>query len=203
MENSKAYLDFKEQINAVGVNRKDGYYPKLLDEIYDWERDEIEKLIWFHFCDKDDLDMASFLPKLQKYPGILKLEEKLSDSPIPSEQSSVISITLLGIKEDDKYLDVIKENIRLEPNKIQNVARLAYCKPSKKIYDVLVDVYINSEDGVMRSTAVTGILCNKGYIKDPLSIKEMMANVELRKKFRSDDIVERKKIIERFESDNL
>lgn len=42
MENSKAYLDFKEQINAVGVNRKDGYYHRLLDEIYDWERDEIK-----------------------------------------------------------------------------------------------------------------------------------------------------------------
>lgn len=203
MENSKEYLDFKEQINAVGVNRKDGYYPKLLDEIYDWERDEIEKLIWFHFCDKDDLDMAIFLPKLQKYPGILKLEEKLSDSPIPSEQSSVISITLLGIKEDDKYLEVIKENIRLEPNKIQNVARLVYCKPSKKIYDVLVDVYINSEDEVMRSIAVRGILYNKGYIKDPHNIKEMMANVGLSKKFRSDDVFERKKIIERFETDNL
>ena len=201
VENSKAYLDFKEQINAVGVNRKDGYYPKLLDEIYDWERNEIEKLIWSQFCDKDDLGMAIFLPKLKKYPGIQKLEEKLSVSPIPSNQSSVISIILFGIKEDDKYLEVIKENIRLEPNKIQNiqnVAMLVYCKPSKKIYDVLVDVYINSEDEVMRSTAVTGILYNKGYIKDPLSIKEMNDNVELRKKFRLDDVVERKKIIERF-----
>lgn len=77
--------------------------------------------------------MAIFLPKLQKYAGVQKLEEKLSASSIPSEQSSVISIILLGIKEDDKYLDVIKENIRLEPNKIQNVARLVYCKPSKNI----------------------------------------------------------------------
>lgn len=40
MENSKAYKYFIEQLCVVGSKRMDGYYPKLMEEINNWERSE-------------------------------------------------------------------------------------------------------------------------------------------------------------------
>lgn len=34
MENSKAYKYLIEQINATGLKKLDGYYPKIMEEIY-------------------------------------------------------------------------------------------------------------------------------------------------------------------------
>lgn len=56
---------------------------------------------------------------------------------------------------------------------------------------------------VNRSTAVMGLLFNKGIIKDRKSIKESNETIELRKKFKSEDREERKRILERFEKGEL
>lgn len=53
------------------------------------------------------------------------------------------------------------------------------------------------------STAVMGFLFNKGIIKDRKSIKESNETIELRKKFKSEDREERKRILERFEKGEL
>lgn len=45
------------------------------------------------------------------------------------------------------------------------------------------DIYINNK--VNRSTAVMGILSNKGFIKDRRSMKESNEAIELRKKCKS------------------
>ena len=111
MENSKAYSYFIEQLNAVGTKRMDGYYPKLMEEIYDWERDEIEDIVWKQFCEKEDIDVAAFLPKLKKYQGVEKLKEMLLTSTVPSERSVTLSIILYEINEDKTYLEIIKKNI--------------------------------------------------------------------------------------------
>ncbi len=203
MENSKAYSYFIEQLNAVGTKRMDGYYPKLMEEIYDWERDEIEDIVWKQFCEKEDIDVAAFLPKLKKYQGVEKLKEMLLTSTVPSERSVTLSIILYEINEDKTYLEIIKKNIELEPNKISNVSKLIYCKPNCKIYELLVEIYINSESDIIRSTAVTGILYNKGIITNPLDLQEIIKNIDLERKFDSDDLTERKKIIEKFEKHQL
>ena len=52
-------------------------------------------------------------------------------------------------------------NIVKSPDDISHVASLAYCRPSEKIYSMLVYIYINSEYEVIRSMAVTGIYCLK------------------------------------------
>lgn len=52
-------------------------------------------------------------------------------------------------------------------------------------------------------TAVMGLLFNKGIIKDRKSIKESNETIELRKKFKSEDREERKRILERFEKGEL
>lgn len=53
------------------------------------------------------------------------------------------------------------------------------------------------------STAVMGLLFNKGIIKDRKSIKESNETIELRKKFKSENREERKRILERFEKGEL
>lgn len=201
MENSKAYKELFEQLNTTGIQKKDGYYPRIMEEIYDWEREEVEKVIWEAF--PRDIYLAQFLPKLKKYDGVKALKERLVKCSIPSGGSVTISEVLYECTGDDKYLDVIKKNIDKDEDDISYVATLAYCKPCKKAYDLLVDIYLESNNEISRSAAVTGILYNKGVIKDPHDLQEMSVNVELGRKFDEDDKDERKKIIERFENGQL
>ena len=100
-------------------------------------------------------------------------------------------------------MDLIKRNIDASPETISFVSILSYCKPCQRLYDILVDIYINNSNKVNRSTAVMGILYNKGIIKDRSSIKESNDVISLRKKFKSEDIAERKKILEKFENGEL
>lgn len=203
MENSKAYNYLFEQIHATGVKKRDGYYPRIMEEIYEWEREEVEDVIWKKFHENRDIDLAIFLPKLRKYDGIEALKKALFECIIPSDSSVMICQILYQFTDAVKYLDIIKQNIDKEPDKISYVSVLSYCKPSKKAYDLLVDIYINSTNKTIRSTAVTGILYNKNLIKNPLDLQEMMANLNLERKFDSEDIHDRKNIIELFESGQL
>lgn len=52
MQNSKAYDCLIKQLNANGSEKMDGYYPKVMEEIYDWEREEVEDIIWDAFLIK-------------------------------------------------------------------------------------------------------------------------------------------------------
>lgn len=203
MENSKAYKYLFEQINASGFEKLDGYNLKIIEEIYEWEREEVEEVIWRRFHENKDVDLAKFLPVLKKYDGIQALKKALRECVIPSESSVVISQVLYEYTEDEQYLDIIMQNIEKEENKISNVAVLSYCKPCEKVYNLLIDIYLNNKNKTIRSTAVTGILYNKGIIADPLSLKEVMRNVELKRKFISDDMNERRKIIAMFENGSL
>ena len=49
MDNSIAYKQLLKQINAVGSEKLNGYYPNTLEEIYDWERNKVEDIIWSAF----------------------------------------------------------------------------------------------------------------------------------------------------------
>ncbi len=199
MENSKAYVYFFKQMNASGSKKSDGYDSKILDEVYDWEREEVEEIIWKEFQKGKDGDLAVFLPKLRRYDGIGALKKALAKCRIPSGQSVLISQILYENTGNDNYLDIIKQNIDKEENKISNVATLAYCTPCKKAYNFLVDIYLRNNNEYIRSTAVTGMLYNKGMIDDPTDIKEMTSKVELSRKFMALDINKRKEIVEMFE----
>lgn len=50
MENSQAYIEFKNQIKATGNQKMAGYNSKTLDEIFEWEREEVENLICIIFA---------------------------------------------------------------------------------------------------------------------------------------------------------
>lgn len=203
MQNSSAYNCLIQQFNANGPEKMDGYYPRLMEEIYDWEREEVEDIIWDAFNHKKEMGVAQFLPKLKKHDGIKALRESPYLLQIPSEASVEIGKVLYEMTGDEGYLDIIKRNIDASPETISYVSSLSYCKPCQRLYNILADIYINSNNKVNRGTAVMGILYNKGIIKDRCSIKESNDVITLRKKFKSEDKVERQKILTKFENGEL
>lgn len=203
MQNSKAYDYLIQQLNANGSEKKDGYYPRVMEEIYDWEREEVEDIIWDAFSRKKEIELAQFLPKLEKYDGIKALKESPYLLQIPSGASVEIGQTLYEVTGNEDYLDLIKRNIDASPETISYVSVLSYCKPCQRLYNILVDIYINNNNRVNRNTAVMGILYNKGIIKDRNSIQESKDIMSLRKKFKSEDSTERQKILEKFENGEL
>ena len=110
---------------------------------------------------------------------------------------------LYEVTGDEEYLDLIKRNIDASPETISYVSILSYCKPCQRVYNILADIYINNNNSVNRSTAVMGILYNKGIIKDRDSIKESNDVINLRKKFKSEDSAERQVILKKFENGEL
>lgn len=82
---------------------------------------------------------------------------------------------------DEGYLDIIKKNIDASPETISFVSILSYCKPCQRLYNILVDVYINNSNKVNRSTAVMGILYNKGIIKQWIHLVTIYQTVLNRK----------------------
>ena len=109
MQNSKAYDCLIKQLNANGSEKMDGYYPEVMEEIYDWEREEVEDIIWDAFFNKNEIELAQFFPKLKKYDGIKALKESPYLLQIPSEASVEISKILYEATGDEGYLDIIKK----------------------------------------------------------------------------------------------
>ena len=125
--------------HGKGLIHLDGYYPRTLEEIYDNERAGVENLIWDKFNNNKDVELAQFLPKLQLYDGIAALKDALKESKIPSSNSVTIAHVLYEYLNDERYLDIIKENIDKDPNNISYVSVLAYCKPCQKAYRILLE----------------------------------------------------------------
>ena len=134
---------------------------------------------------------------------IIRVSSEIPELNIPSDGSVLVSQVLYETTGEEKYLDIIMRNIAKSPADISYVASLAYCKPSEKAYSMLVYIYINSENEVIRSTAVTGILYNKGIIKNVNDLQEMTQNIKFRRKFLSNDPQTRKRIIKMFEKGML
>lgn len=198
-EKSKAYRLLAEQINATALKKMDGYDPGIMEEIYEEERAAAENLIWNAFNKDKDIELAQFLPKLQLYDGIKALTGALTESKIPSGNSVNIACVLYEFLNHEGYLDVIKQNIDKDPDNIAYVARLCGCKPCKKLYEILSGIYINSNNRTIRSTAVTGILYNKGFITNPYSTNEMMEKIELKRIFLKKDSAARADVIRKLD----
>ncbi len=73
MHHSKAYNQLLSHVNATG-REKDGYYPNILEEIYDYERDWAEDIIWKAFHD-GDIEVVMYLPKLKNIMGWVHLKK--------------------------------------------------------------------------------------------------------------------------------
>lgn len=203
MENSEAYKRFIKQLKSIGSAKKDGYDPRTIDLLYEWERDEIEDIIWDYFNNKNDYQLCALMPKLEKYDGVKALQESSILDRIPSSGSAYISSVLYGCTKDEKYLDIIKRNIDADPNNIEYVSILSYCGSSDKLFELLEDVYLNNNNTVNRGIAVRGMLHIKGLMKainDPVDIQNTK---EIREKFKVDTKEERKKVLDRLLSGEL
>jgi len=203
MENSLAYGYLVQQISATGTQKLNGYYPKIMEEIFDWERDEVEDIIWNTFYKNSDTELALFLPKLQKYDGIKALKEELLKCNIPSGNSLNIAKVLYEQTNDISYLEVFKKNIEMSSNKSPIVAMLTYLKPSDELYKMLINIYIYEDDETVRDSAVTGILYNKKYIKNPHDIQEIIKKINLIKLFDKNNADERRSMIKVLENREL
>ena len=130
----------------------------------------IEDLIWQRFSFGGDAGLADLVAQLKKYNGIEALEDKLKDGMANSEYSlrlvQIVRILYNATLIED-YLDYIFEYYDKEKDR-SAIAVLTYMKPCDKLYDFFAGLYLNSDDSVTRSTAIHGLLCAKGYIKDPL-----------------------------------
>ena len=202
-EHSEAFTEFFRQLNATGMERTYGAYsPYTLDKIYDWERADVEKTIWRSFKYSNDADLAELVSKLQLYDGIELLQEKYKKGVTASEyswQMVFIAETLYKVTLNDDYLDCIIGYYD-KTKDFALVATLSHLKPCKKLYRFFTSVYLNSDDKIARNEAVHGMLCYKGYIKDPENFEESAGFVDMHRAFRSDDCLVRKKKLISFEN---
>ena len=129
MQNSEAYLEFIDDLKKEGFQKKDGYNPKLLKEIYDWERSDVEDKIWVKFHENDG-SLVDFLPQLKKYDGITALKNCKYLKNIPSFASVNTARVLYECTLDSKYLFIIKDNINTAKDSMEYVSILVRCTPS-------------------------------------------------------------------------
>lgn len=191
------------QINATGSQKLDGYYSKILEEIYDWERDDVEKIIWETFHKKNDTGLAVFLPRLRNYSGINALKDMLKKCNIPSGNSLNIAKVLYEETKDYEYLNVFKDNIKADEDDISAVVKLSYLSPDENVLRLLEEVYINSNNKTIRSAAATGILYNKGIIININDLNEIQEKIDIKRKFILAEKHQREKIIEELEKGKL
>lgn len=199
-DHSEAYIEFFRYLNATGMERAYGAYsPDTLNEIYDWERDEVEEKIWQEFNFHGIL--SDLVSKLQKYDGVEALNEKLREGIISSEYSSRMVDIASALYEATSIEDYLEYIFEYYDKKKDNAALavLSYLKPCNKLYEFFKNAYLNSDDSVARSTAVDGMLYCKGYIKDPEDLQEKGELVGMSRAFISDDRELRRKKIARFE----
>ncbi|HOQ36824.1 MAG TPA: hypothetical protein PKW03_03635 [Acetivibrio sp.] len=195
MHHSKAYNQLLAHVNATG-REKDGYYPNILEEIYDYERDSAEDIIWKAFHD-GDIEVVMYLPKLKKYNGVSALKKALSHCNIPSYRSIRLAEALYSCSKHKKYLDIIISNLRSnsQSDRVAVLHILMKLDPNERIFEIFEQVCLNDVSDSVRLTAATGLLYCKGYVKNPFSIQEFQQTLSLHRLLAKDTFEERQKNI--------
>ncbi len=113
---------------------------------------------------KNEVGLAPFLPKLEKYDGIKALKESPYLFQIPSNASTEIGKILYEVTEDENYLDLMKRNIDASPDTVSYVSILSYCKPCPKLYNMLADIYTADRPDLQSCThlCIWRALCSRG-----------------------------------------
>nr|WP_314080029.1 hypothetical protein [uncultured Leptotrichia sp.] len=208
-EHSFAYIDLIKTVKATGREKLDGYYSKTMEEIYDWERDEVEDIIWEKFQRDRDSMLSDFLPKLKKYDGITALEEASTKVTVPSYASIDISKTLYNSTLKTKYLDNFKENLGYDD--IVLVSILNKCIVTEDLYNFLKELYLyygvekKEDKGVVTMLIIKGLLRCKGYmtLNFGASTEELREDFKIIKIFEVDEIESKKEIIKKLENGEI
>lgn len=201
MQRSKAYITFLEQMNTVGAQKLKGYSSNILEEIYEEERAEVEELIWDSF-QNGDCDLAKFLPLLKMHDGLEAMKNKLKECIVPSDNSLELAVILYNHTNENQYIQVFDENIKLgnDDQRISALAKLLKCSPTDKVYEIFKATYIYDNNISVRSAAASGILYCRGLIKNPYDIKEMMSVMDILKRMNENDESKRKELIQEMEN---
>ncbi len=204
-EHSYQYRTLLHQLNSKDVREKYDTIPpnSCLDKMHEWERADAERAIWHEFNENKVTVLAGLVLRLKGYDGVAAVKKMLSESPVPSDRSTNLSRLLFEWTKEEKYLDLLIKNVKQSKYRLQFVSELKCAPVCIKVYEVLKDIYLTSEDSVVRSTAVTGMLHYRGFVKDPANPAETFSNIAGYRKFASDDAEERKKIIDLFEKGQL
>lgn len=195
MKHSTSYLIFKERLISSGRDKLDGYNPNLLNEIFDWEIDEVEKSIYNGFKYHDDTDLALFLPLLKNYDGMQELQNKLEIFKTPSDARINILLALYKVTKNKRYLDMILLDFNHMNHKESIVVDLSNLVENNDVYNSLIDIYITDYKSDNRITALCAILYRNGFLQYLNDINEFQENIELIKKFNVDTEEQRKEIV--------
>ena len=202
MENSKAYLKF---INAINLREKsgrfDGYDTDLFTHCYDWERQELEQLVWDRYCKHADWGVIYFFPQLRGIDVIPKIKKDVFMAYIPSDISMELSVVLYNMLGDIKYLEIIEKNIMAKPDYIGFVPTAFELKPDSNVYSLFRKLCIGCTNNINRMSAVRGMLYCKTIVSNPNSIPEIKLMLEYDKKINKKTPEERKEAIEAFEAE--
>lgn len=200
MEHSEMYTYFIDLINGPSVDRRRSGIPSLLlDEIYDWEREEIEDIIWRRF-QVGDVDMTYYLPRLKYYQPVEKIEEMVSGCKIPSRMCVQLMYALYKINSDPDCLEIIKTNIVMKKEHTSYAALVVQDldKEDKKIYDFLCNLYVSDIDTLEASIVEDGIMYLKGFRKKLFSFELTDEERAMHRKYYSEDVEERKRLMAEF-----
>ena len=199
MENSKAFLAFKKQIDATGTMKKEGYDLSLFSKAYDWERKDAETIIWQSFYKNGDADLLAFFPELKFYDGISALKTMLWSEKTTEGLRLLIAFYLYQSSGEKEIIEIIKDIITNRNFNYSDISLLIHLNKSKEVYDLFKYIYKKATDKIEVSCAITGLLYNKGYIRDIDDVEELSNNSSIRKRMKSLDVSEREEIIQKFE----
>lgn len=200
MKNSKAYETFISQINASGSGKLEGYNQNLFDEIYDFEIEQVEDLIWSTFYSKHDTEILILFPPLKKYDGISALRQIIDNYSVPSQTNILISYLLYQNTEENRYLQLIEQNIVESDYNYTYIALVNDLKPSEQVYQLFVKIYKSCPNRIALSTCINGILFNKGFINNLDDLVQLSKIKELRKILKNVPLNERETMIEKLEN---
>jgi len=197
-KHSNTYLAFIKYMNATGMDKAYGAYPSdVFSKIFDWEREGLEDIIYQRFISGMDPELARYMPELEKYNGINALKKVLATC-----EYKEAAFVLYEATGDESYLDVIDKIIHEKgmnnADLLSIVSQLGYVKPCKRTFEILADVFAESENDNVQFSALTGILVHMGLIVDRYDAAEIR-NPEVQemiKKLEADDSAARRRNVE-------
>ena len=203
MKHSRMYKEVMRWVGEIGT--EEGYfnfYCNIFDKMHDWERDEVEAVIYEKFI-TDAMYIEYFamhMPNLKNYDGIEALKKYLKERGENQRDIIMVASALYNATLESQYVDIMMDIYKNNPN-LRYVSVISDCKPSEALFEALADIYVNNGDETIWSTAGDGMLHCKGYFHESgfQCEKEISEEeIELGRLFlNAEDIEERKMLAEK------
>lgn len=199
-QHSEAYDSFIKQVNAQGYQKAQGYAPDLFENIYEFERDEVEEIL-IKLFNKRDWQGIEFMPQLKKVDGVAILKNELPKLPSPSFVKAEFADILLKATGDKVYEDVLFESLKISSGVNRNAVlmRLLKYNPTLRLFATCKDLCANDSNQTVRFFAAAGLLYCVGIINDPINIGNQNPYRYLMDGLASNDVGEKNKAFAEFD----